>query len=186
MDITLTYARPAEGPGSGPAMVGWLRDIEKGGVLCDPPERLKGPESGSTHAKSAARCPAVIQMESRFFVVKCPFDLHIGFTRGKDGRPQLVNRLGTRSPVRPAKIGDLLVLVSEPEWRVAGGPPPGAAARQPARPPPYAASPLCALPARVASRDDLRRAVSAQPLAAPDHVGLGMARARARHRAEPG
>jgi hypothetical protein len=122
MDITLTYARPSEGPGAGPAVVGWLRDIEKGGVLYDPPERLKGPESSGTHAKSAARCPAVIQMESRYFMVRCPFDLHIGFARGKDGRPHLVNRMGARSPVRPARIAELLVLVSEAEWRVPGRP----------------------------------------------------------------
>ncbi len=122
MEITFTYGRPEEGPKSGPVVVGWLRDIEKGGVLYDPPERLKGPEAGSTHAKSAARCPAVIQMESRYFVVKCPFDLRLGFARGKDGKAQLVNRLGTASPVRQGKIGDVLTLVAEAEWRVPGRP----------------------------------------------------------------
>lgn len=122
MHLTLSYARPEDGPRSGPVIVGWLRDIGKGGVLYDPPERLKGPPAANSHPKSAARCPAVIQMESRYFVVKCPFDLRLGFTRTKDGRPQPVNRLGAASPVRRSKLADILALVDEAEWRVAGRP----------------------------------------------------------------
>lgn len=117
MQITITYDRPEEGPRSGPVVVGWFRDSDKGGVLFDPPERLASRNVSRTHAKSASRCPAVIQMESRYFVVKCPYDLHIGFTRDEKGRPALVNRAGTASAVRASKLSDLLTLVNEVEWR---------------------------------------------------------------------
>lgn len=117
MDFTITYERDAEGPRSGPVMVGWLLDIEKGGVIYDPPERLAPRQVDKRHAKSAARCPAVIQMESRYFVVKSPFDMQIGFERDETGKGMLVNRLGAASPIRGSKLGDLLVLVREAEWR---------------------------------------------------------------------
>lgn len=117
MEFTVTFARDEEGPRSGPVVVGWLLDIEKGGVLYEAPERLASRQMDKRHAKSASRCPAVIQMESRYFAVKCPFDLHIGFARDEKGKGHLVNRLGTASPVRGNKLNDLLTLVNEVEWR---------------------------------------------------------------------
>jgi hypothetical protein len=97
--------------------VGWLRSDEKGGVIYDPPERLSFRQTNKVHAKSASRCPAVIQMESRYFVVKCPFDIHLGFQRDGKGQPVLVNRAGTASAIRASKLGEKLKLVSEAEWR---------------------------------------------------------------------
>lgn len=117
MDITLTYDRPDEGPQSGLVTVGWFLTETKGAVLYDPPERLLFRQANKAHAKSASRCPAVIQMESRYFVVKCPFDLHIGFGRDEKGKPHLVNRAGAASPVRSAKLNQVLTLVAEAEWR---------------------------------------------------------------------
>ena len=117
MQINLTYARDDEGPRSGPIVVGWLRDTEKGGVIYDPPERVASRQMNKAHAKSASRCPAVIQMESRYFAVKCPFDLHIGFVRDDKGKAALVNRAGTASPIRSNKLNEVLTLVNEVEWR---------------------------------------------------------------------
>lgn len=117
MQITVTYDRPEDGPRSGPVQVGWFLANDKGAVLYDPPERLVSRPVNRTHAKSASRCPAVIQMESRYFVINCPFDLHIGFTRDDKGKAVLVNRAGTASPIRTNKLNDLLTLVSEAEWR---------------------------------------------------------------------
>ncbi|MCU0903596.1 MAG: hypothetical protein MUE83_06945, partial [Tabrizicola sp.] len=81
MEIRLDYDRPDEGPGSGPLTVGWFLAQDKGAVLYEPPERVSIRPPNKAHAKSASRCPAVIQLESRYFMVKCPFDLHIGFQR---------------------------------------------------------------------------------------------------------
>jgi len=117
MQITMTYDRPEEGPGSGPVTVGWFLTEDKGALLYEPPERLMFRQTNRAHAKSAARCPAVIQMESRYFVVKCPFDLHIGFSRDDKGKAVLINRAGVASPVRSSKLNQVLTLVSEAEWR---------------------------------------------------------------------
>lgn len=117
MEITITYAREPGDPRSGPITVGWFLENDRGGVLFDPPERVSFRQTNRAHAKSAARCPAVIALESRYFLVKSPYDLHLGFIRDKEGKPQLVNRLGTASPVRPSKLRDLVTLVNEVEWR---------------------------------------------------------------------
>jgi hypothetical protein len=117
MEITVTYERPDEGQKSGPITVGWFRDTDKGGVIYDAPERLSFRQTNKAHAKSASRCPAVIQMESRYFVVACPFDIHLGFSRDKDGKPELINRAGIASTIRASKLGEKLKLVNEAEWR---------------------------------------------------------------------
>lgn len=116
MQINITHER-AEGKGSGPLTVGWFLTSDKGAVMFDAPERLVQRPPNKGHAKSAARCPAVVQMESRYFVVKCPFDLHLGFGRDDKGKAHLVNRLGAASPVRSNKLNEILTLVSEHEWR---------------------------------------------------------------------
>ncbi|MGO4917248.1 hypothetical protein [Pseudogemmobacter sp. W21_MBD1_M6] len=117
MQINITYERPEEGPASGPITVGWFRTTDKGGVLYDAPERLASRETNKGHAKSASRCPALINMESRYFVIKSPIDLTLGFTRDEKGVPRLVNRAGAGSAVRSSKLADMLTLVGEAEWR---------------------------------------------------------------------
>ena len=118
MQVTVTYEQPpGEGGSSGPVSVGWLRVSDKGAVLYDPPTRLASRDVARTHAKSASRCPAVIQMESRYFVVPCPFDLHLGFARDAKGKAGFVNRAGNASAIRNTKLNEVLVMVNEAEWR---------------------------------------------------------------------
>ena len=117
MRFSVTYERDENDPRRGPITVGWFLTGDKGAILFDPPERLASPPANRTHAKSAARCPAVVQMESRYFVVKCPYDLHIGFRRDDQSKPALVNLAGGASPVRGSKLAQLLTLVNEGEWR---------------------------------------------------------------------
>ncbi|MBP6735850.1 MAG: hypothetical protein KA139_00325 [Rhodobacteraceae bacterium] len=117
MDINLTFERPEEGPKSGPVQVGWFLTSDKGAVLYDPPERVSFRQTNRAHAKSAARCPGVIQLESRYFMVKCPFDIHVGFSRDDKGKAVLVNRAGGTSTIRSNKLGEVLSLVAEAEWR---------------------------------------------------------------------
>ena len=117
MDIRITHALPDEAPRSGPVKVGWLLNEERGGVIYDTPERVRSAERSMTHAKSASRCPAILGLESRYFEVKCPFDLHLAFARDKNGKPGLRNVLGRKSPVRPNKLDSLLHVTNEAEWR---------------------------------------------------------------------
>jgi hypothetical protein len=122
MDLTLTYARPDRGPGSGPLTVGWLRDTDKGGVIYGAPERAsdltaRPREAGSPHGKSLARCPAVTQAEARLWTVPCPVDLALGFARDPEGRAAIVNRAGPSSGLRAGKLRDVVTLSVESEWR---------------------------------------------------------------------
>lgn len=101
----------------GAAQVGWLLNKEKGSVIYDAPERIRSVDLNREHAKSASRCPAVINLESRYFVVKCPFSVHLGFARDANGKASLKNKMGENSPVRNSKLNQLINLVAEPEWR---------------------------------------------------------------------
>ena len=117
MDIHITHALPLDGPRSGPVRVGWLLDEARGGVIYDAPVRVRSAEPSRRHAKSASRCPAILGLESRYFEVRCPIDLHLAFVRDKDGKPGLRNVLGLRSPVRRKKLASLVHVTDEPEWR---------------------------------------------------------------------
>ena len=108
MHFDIVFDRPEEGPKSGPITVGWYLNSDKGAVLYDPPERIMFRQTNKTHSKSASRCPAVIQLESRYFMIKCPFDLNIGFARDDKGKPVLINRAGTSSSIRANKLNVLL------------------------------------------------------------------------------
>lgn len=116
-NIAVNYTTEPADPKSGPVTVGWLLMDKKGGVLYDPPKRLSSGAENRKHAKSASRCPAVINMEARYFVVNCPFDLQLGFGRDKAGKPVLINRAGTSSPIRGNKLSQVMHMTSEPEWR---------------------------------------------------------------------
>jgi len=115
--IALNFTRDENAPSKGPVKVGWLLTDPKGAVIYDPPERLSSGAENREHAKSASRCPAVISMESRYFIIKCPFDIHLGFGRDSEGKPVLINRAGTASAIRGSKLGQAVHLTNEPEWR---------------------------------------------------------------------
>ncbi len=117
MQFNISYDRPAEGSDSGPLTVGWLLREDKGGVIYAPPERIRSVEMNRSHAKSASRCPAVINLEARYFVIKCPFDLHLRFERSKEGKPGLRNMAGNKSALRSNKLNQLLNITGESEWR---------------------------------------------------------------------
>ncbi len=108
---------PAPTDRKGAAQVGWLLTDKKAGVVFYPPERVRSPEMNKTHAKSASRCPAIIGMESRYFMVRVPFDMHIRLAKDKDGKPILRNMAGPTSSVRQKFISKHLSLTGQAEWR---------------------------------------------------------------------
>lgn len=110
-------ARPMAQERRGPVQVGWMLSEQKSGIVYFEPERVRSADMNKTHAKSASRCPAVINMESRYFVIRCPFDLHLRFARDKEGRPAVVNVHGDSSPVRRKKLAEMIHVTNEREWR---------------------------------------------------------------------
>ena len=102
---------------TGPVQIGWLLNEQKSGIVYYPPERVRSVELNRTHAKSASRCPAIINMESRYFMIRVPYDMHLRFVRDKNGKPALRNMLGDASPVRASVLNKKLHVTSESEWR---------------------------------------------------------------------
>ena len=117
MEISINYMRPDGDPRGEAVKIGWLLADKLSSVVYLPPERLRSADVNRSHAKSASRCPAILALENRYVVVRCPFDLHLGFARDKNGVPILKNLLGDKSPVRRSKLNKLLSVVSESEWR---------------------------------------------------------------------
>lgn len=123
MQINITVEDPSGGAEkTGPVTVGWMLTQDRAGILFDAPARLRSPEMDKSHAKSASRCPAVLNLEARYFEVKCPFDLNIGFARDKEGVARLRNLAGDAGAVRANKLAEILHLVPEVEWRYPGRP----------------------------------------------------------------
>ena len=123
MQLSVHFENTAGGPvKSGPVQVGWFLNQSKGSIIYFPPERVRSADMNKNHAKSASRCPAVINLESRYFMIRCPFDLNLGFTRDKDGKPGLRNLSGEKSPIRGNKLRDVIHLTPEQEWRYDGVP----------------------------------------------------------------
>ena len=101
----------------GPVQVGWFLNQTKASIVYYPPERVRSVEMNKNHAKSASRCPAVINLESRYFLVRCPFDLNLEYIRDKDGRPAMRNLNGEKSGIRGNKLREKLHITAEHEWR---------------------------------------------------------------------
>ncbi len=114
-EFRVTHALPA--PGSGPVTIGWLLKEQRGSAIYEAPRRVRSAEMSRTHAKSASRCPAILNLESRHVEVSCPFDLHLAFIRDREGRAGLRNLAGPASPVRANRLSDVIHLVNEAEWR---------------------------------------------------------------------
>lgn len=102
---------------SGPVRVGWFLNDRRSGVVYAPPERIRSVEVNRHHAKSASRCPAIVNMESRYFMVRVPYDLHLRFVRDEKGTPGLRNVTGEASPVRSNVLSKKIHVTSEIEWR---------------------------------------------------------------------
>jgi len=119
MRLSVGFELPedASSNASGPAVVGWLLADPRGGVIYDPPSRLRNGDAQTRCAKSAARCPAVLGLESRLFQISCPFDLAFDYVRDDFGRPAVRDRAGSRSALRPDRIDELIHWVAEDEWR---------------------------------------------------------------------
>jgi hypothetical protein len=107
----------SEDRSSEPALVGWLIDAPTASLIYDDPRRLRTESLGKQHVKSAARCPAVIDMESRYFMITCPYDLHLRMEKSAEGKWGVRNVAGQNGAVRPNHLGKHLHLVAPGEWR---------------------------------------------------------------------
>ena len=101
--------------------IGWLVDAPGAGLIYDAPRRLKSTTQGK-HPKSASRCPAVLDLEARYFEIPCPHDIHLKLAKNKEDQWVIVNLLGENGSVRPSTMKKLVHLVNPKEWRHPGRP----------------------------------------------------------------
>lgn len=97
--------------------VGWLIDAEEADLIYSAPERLDAGLADNIHPKSAARCPAVIDLEARQFVVPCPYDITLRLSTQPDGSVAVSDVDGDRSAVRAGVLPRILTIVKATEWR---------------------------------------------------------------------
>ncbi len=95
---------------------GWFLLTDEAGFLWDAPKPLKRPPGIQRHAKAVTYCPAVVDYESRFFEVPCPFDVKLQM-KMKEGRPQLILTGGDRASVVAKTFAGLVVDSLPNQWR---------------------------------------------------------------------
>jgi len=117
VSVTLEAPIAPDGEPTGPVTVGWMLTQNAAGLLFDAPVRVREKVAGGQAAKSASRCPAILNFESRYFQVNCPYDMQLGFQYDDDGNATIINLLGDQSPVRGGKLSQLIELSPQNEWR---------------------------------------------------------------------
>lgn len=109
-------SEPAD-PAGRVAEVGWLLDPEKSGFIWEAPRPFRQDHPKAQSAKSATKCPGVIDIDARHFVVPCPFDLDLKLGRDDKGNLALQNAAGHEGAVRQSALEQMVVVHPRIEWR---------------------------------------------------------------------
>ncbi|MEQ9696126.1 hypothetical protein [Shimia sp. SDUM112013] len=118
VQINISVEDPTSDDGRGSVSVGWFfLEGTNAKVIYDSPKRVRTSDRSAPHAKSASRCPAVLNFESRLFEIKCPVDVAVSFVRGEDGQAELHAAGGPQSSIRRNRLAQLVHLSDEAEWR---------------------------------------------------------------------
>ena len=98
--------------------VGWTtRWTGNGSAIWAPPKAFSRSDPKAASAKSIQACPAAIDFDRRHFVVPCPVDLELAFTRNAQGQLTLVDNDGEQSAMRPQGRANLFIVQPQSEWR---------------------------------------------------------------------
>jgi hypothetical protein len=98
--------------------VGWLLKAQQAGFIWEEPRQFRRADSQDPRtAKALQNCPAVVDYESRHFVVPCPIDLSIRLIRDKEGKPALQNMDGPQSAITGQHLSKLVHLNGAGQWR---------------------------------------------------------------------
>ncbi|MEP2735526.1 MAG: hypothetical protein ABJP34_04435 [Erythrobacter sp.] len=99
--------------------VGWTVRFAGGAgdAIWAPPKSFTRSDPKATSGKSIQACPAAIDFDRRHFVVPCPVDLTLAFTRQANGQLQLTDADGEGSAMRPQGRANLFQVQPANEWR---------------------------------------------------------------------
>lgn len=105
-------------PGKRNIDIGWLVDTPKAEFIYDAPQPFRRPrDHPKSGAKAVQKCPSVLDMEARYWIVPCPFDLRLKAGFDKDGKPVLINNSGPDSSINRSKIKEIVHLTDRKQWR---------------------------------------------------------------------
>ena len=99
------------------AEVGWLIHGDKQRFIYEAPRAIHQKPEPDTPAKAVGYCPAVLDNEARHFEVKCPYDLHLRYTIGPNGKPAMINVAGKQSAVSGHRIDEIVKMEPVDSWR---------------------------------------------------------------------
>lgn len=97
--------------------VGWVLQPDNATAIWFDPQQFRREGAQAPSSKAVQNCPAVLDYDSRHFVVPCPVDLNLALARDKDGKIVLRNLDGAQSAVASSHLGKLVHLNSPSQWR---------------------------------------------------------------------
>ncbi len=106
-----------EAGGKQTTQVGWIINAPSSGFIWDEPRKLTRIDGRSQHAKGVSLCPAANDHDARLIEIACPYDLHLGLRKGKNGEPELVSLDGPQSTLRQSMLSRVCSVVRSAEWR---------------------------------------------------------------------
>ncbi len=96
--------------------IGWMIRAAHASFIWEEPVRFQRDSLPCPSPKSVQRCPSVMDLESRYFVIRCPVDLEIGLKKA-DGGYCLTNLLGEKGALSPEKFSHFVSLNAPAQWR---------------------------------------------------------------------
>ena len=103
-------------PGKKSVKIGWLIDAPTAGFLYSAPKPVKGYRAPPLSARAVQACPAVNELERRYYEVSFPFDLHLRYAF-EEGEHQLYTiPEGTR--LDEGLVPQHVFLMKPEHWRV--------------------------------------------------------------------
>jgi hypothetical protein len=98
-------------------VVGWTVRAPHSHVIWAPPKSFDRNLPKPASAKTVQACPAAVDFDKRHFVVPCPVDLTLQFSRQSNGQLSLNDADGANSSLRPQGLRELVTLHPQNEWR---------------------------------------------------------------------
>ncbi len=98
-------------------VVGWLLDTREAGFIYEAPRPLGSKRVPARAAKALSNCPAVLDVEARYFEIPCPMDLILGLGKTRQGRPGLLNTAGLQSAIEEKQLRQFVELLEPARWR---------------------------------------------------------------------
>ena len=97
--------------------IGWLLDVNQAALIYEEPRPLRHKAEKPASSKALTNCPAVQNVEARYYEILCPFDLRIALRQGPQGGLGLQDASGPQSAFSPQIFPQVVQLLDQARWR---------------------------------------------------------------------